>query len=141
MRIKQLTTLSGEILNKINNLLPILSDNVRTLKHEELEEMINDKNTVIFIAEEDEDIVGMLVFIIYKLPSGVKAWIEDVIVKEEQQGRGIGRMLVETAIEYAKKLNIKKIDLTSSPFRIAANILYPKLGFKKRDTNVYRLEL
>ncbi|MDR2084205.1 MAG: GNAT family N-acetyltransferase [Bacteroidales bacterium] len=141
MKIKQLTTVNQKVLNKINSLLPELFENASVLSLQQLEEMINDDNTTIFIAEENEEIIGMLTFVIYRIPSGLKAWIEDVVVDKEYQGKGIGKILVQRAIDYAKELGINKIDLTSSLFRVAANILYPKLGFKKRETNVYRLEI
>jgi GNAT superfamily N-acetyltransferase len=141
LKIKQLTTVNQKVLNKINSLLPELFENASVLSLQQLEEMINDDNTTIFIAEENEEIIGMLTFVIYRIPSGLKAWIEDVVVDKEYQGKGIGKILVQRAIDYAKELGINKIDLTSSLFRVAANILYPKLGFKKRETNVYRLEI
>ena len=141
MKVKRLTTASQDVLNVINSLLPVLSGDVALLTYDKLVEMINSDNTAIFVAEEDGEIVGMMTFVTYRIPSGLKAWIEDVVVDNSKQGKGIGRALIEKAMEYANQLNIIKIDLTTAHFRVAANALYQKIGFVKRETNVYRLSL
>ena len=139
IEIKLLTSATKEQLEVINSLLTVLSENTLSLSYDDLLEIINTKNTYLFIAECDNVIAGMLTLVVYRIPSGAKAWIEDVVVFNAFQGKGIGRLLTEHAINHAKSLNIKKIDLTSSPERIAANILYQKLGFVKRESNYYRL--
>jgi len=141
IKINQLTVASQDVLSKVNSLLNVLTPDARVLTYDELVEILNSENTAVFIAEEDEEIVGMMTFVTYRIPSGLKAWIEDVAVDSSKQGKGIGKALIERAIEYAKQLNISKVDLTTAPFRIAANALYQKLGFVKRETNVYRLML
>ena len=141
IKVKQLTTVTQDVFNKINYLLPVLSEGIPLLTYDKLIDIVNSDNTTVFVAEENEEIVGMLTFVTYRIPSGLKAWIEDVVVDDTKQGKGIGRALVERAIEYANQLNICKIDLTSSPNRVAANILYQKIGFVKRETNVYRFLL
>jgi len=138
IKIKQLTTASQDVLNRINSLLPVLSEDMPLLTYDKLVEIINSDNITIFVAEENGEIVGMMTFVTYRIPSGLKAWIEDVVVDNSKQGQGIGRALIEKAIEYANQLNIIKIDLTTAPFRVAANALYQKIGFTKRETNVYR---
>ena len=141
IKIKQLTTASQDVLNRINSLLPVLSEDMPLLTYDKLVEIINSDNITIFVAEENGEIVGMMTFVTYRIPSGLKAWIEDVVVDNSKQGKGIGRALIEKAIEYANQLNILKVDLTTAPFRVAANALYQKIGFIKRETNVYRLFL
>jgi len=141
IKINQLTVASQDVLNKVNSLLNVLTADARVLTFDELVEIMNSDNTAVFIAEEDGEIVGMMTFVTYRIPSGLKAWIEDVAVDTSKQGKGIGNALIERAIEYAKQLNISKVDLTTAPFRVAANALYQKLGFVKRETNVYRLML
>ena len=141
IKINQLTVASQEVLCKINMLLDVLSAGSQVLTYDELAGIINSDNTTIFIAEEKGEIVGMMSFVTYRIPSGLKGWIEDVAVDKSQQGKGIGRALIEKAIEYANQLNIRKIDLTTAPHRLAANALYQKIGFVKRETNVYRLAL
>ena len=136
--IKQLASFTEEQLEAINSLLQVLTPNTPRLTCDDLSDIISAKNTYIFVAEYDKKIAGMLTLVTYRIPSGAKAWIEDVAVDNTFQGKGIGRSLTEHAINYAKKLNIRKIDLTSSSDRIAANILYQKIGFIKRVTNYYR---
>ena len=102
-------------------------------------------NTVL-IARTDADgvpdeIVGAMVLVLFPLASGVRAWIEDVVVDESVRGRGIGAALNRRAIELAREAGARTVDLTSRPTREAANRLYARLGFQRRDTNVYRLEL
>jgi len=138
IKVNQLTTASQDVLNAINSLLPVLSEEIQLLTYDKLFEIINSDNTTIFVAEENGEIVGMMTFVTYRIPSGLKAWIEDVVVDNSKQGKGIGIALIEKAIEYANQLNIIKIDLTTAPFRVAANALYQKIGFIKRETNVYR---
>ena len=138
IKVNQLTTASHDVLNAINSLLPVLSEEIQLLTYDKLFEIINSDNTTIFVAEENGEIVGMMTFVTYRIPSGLKAWIEDVVVDNSKQGKGIGIALIEKAIEYANQLNIIKIDLTTAPFRVAANALYQKIGFIKRETNVYR---
>ena len=138
IKVNQLTTASQDVLNAINSLLPVLSEEIQLLTYDKLVEIINSDNTTIFVAEENGEIVGMMTFVTYRIPSGLKAWIEDVVVDNSKQGKGIGIALIEKAIEYANQLNIIKIDLTTAPFRVAANALYQKIGFIKRETNVYR---
>ena len=140
MEINQLITVNHEVFSAFEKLLSQLSDNIKLTK-ENLSEVINSKDTYIFVAEEDGEIIGILTLITYLIPSGRKSWIEDVVVNNNIRGKGIGRKLVQHAIDHASAMGITKIDLTSSFERVATNELYQKMGFKKRDTNVYRLEI
>jgi len=83
----------------------------------------------------------MLTLGTYYIPTGTKVWIEDVVVDESQRGKGIGQELTIFAVIFAGSLNAESVELTSRPSRIAANKLYQKLGFIKRETNVYRFDL
>jgi ribosomal protein S18 acetylase RimI-like enzyme len=85
-------------------------------------------------------IVGSLTLVLFRLPTGLRAWIEDVIVDESARGKGVGALLNRFAIELAQREGARTVDLTSRPDREAANRLYRRLGFKKRATNVYRYE-
>lgn len=87
------------------------------------------------------EIVGAMVLVMFPLPSGLRAWIEDVVVDESARGRGIGAALNRHAIEIARQAGARTVDLTSRPDREAANRLYARLGFAQRATNVYRLDL
>lgn len=86
-------------------------------------------------------IVGAMVLVLFPLPTGLRAWIEDVVVDETARGRGIGAALNRRAIEIARTAGARTVDLTSRPDRAAANRLYARLGFVERATNVYRFDL
>ena len=139
MKIYELTKVSDDVVNVFKKLIPQLSQNCSLPTKKDLEAIVNSSSTLLFIAEENNEILGTMTLVLNKIPTGDKVWIEDVVVDKSTRGKGVGKALIETAIEYATKNNIKKINLTSSPDRVAANKLYQKLGFVKRETNVYRL--
>ncbi len=89
----------------------------------------------------DGTIVGVSTLAVFPIPTGHRAWVEDVIVDETVGGQGIGRLLTEAMLARARQLGCVTVDLTSRPSREAANHLYKKVGFVLRDTNVYRYEL
>ena len=104
--------------------------------------MTESDSTKLFIGtDQSGEILGMLSLIVMKIPTGNKAWIEDVVVDESARGRGIGRELMNHAHEEAKKHGVKSIDLTSRPSRESANELYQSLGYEIRQTNVYRYKI
>ena len=140
MRIYEVRQLTDDIVKAFARLIPQLSPTSQIPSKSDLEELINSDNTRIFLAEE-KDIIGSLTLVFYKIPTGNKVWIEDVVVDSSARGRGIGKKLIEFAIAYVANKDAKQIDLTSTPERVAANKLYQKLGFEKRETNVYRLTL
>ncbi len=90
---------------------------------------------------EPGEMVGAMILVLFPLASGLRAWIEDVVVDESARGRGIGAALNRHAIEIARQAGARTVDLTSRPDREAANRLYARLGFNQRNTNVYRLDL
>jgi ribosomal protein S18 acetylase RimI-like enzyme len=91
--------------------------------------------------EADDRILGSLTLAWFRIPTGVRAWIEDVVVDEEARGHGVGELLNRAALDLARELGAKTVDLTSRPSREAANRLYQRIGFVARDTNVYRYSL
>jgi ribosomal protein S18 acetylase RimI-like enzyme len=88
----------------------------------------------------DGAIVGMLTLVVFRIPTGVRAWIEDVVVDQDARGRGVGAALNQAAIGLADERGARTVDLTSRPSREAANRLYRRLGFVERDSHVYRFE-
>jgi len=96
--------------------------------------------THLYVAEEHNLLMGMLSLVVFPIPTGSRAWIEDVVVDEKARGKGIGRLLTLHALEESKKLDVVSVDLTSRPSRVAANHLYQSVGFEKRDTNIYRFK-
>ncbi len=141
MKIKEANQYSDLLLDNINKLIPQLSESAKLLTRQKLENIIYSKNSLLFIAEVEGQIIGMLTLVIVIIPTTIKALIEDVVVDKKYLGKGIGKKLTLHAINVAKENNVSSINLTSSPWRKAANTLYKKLGFEKRETNVYKLEL
>jgi ribosomal protein S18 acetylase RimI-like enzyme len=95
-----------------------------------------------FVARDDAGtIVGVATLAVFPIPTAWRAWVEDVIVDEASSGQGIGRRLIEAMIDRARVLGCATVDLTSRPSREAANHLYESVGFQKRETNVYRVDL
>lgn len=103
--------------------------------------LVASSNNPFFLLLDDGRVIGMLTVGVYLSPTGGKAWIEDVVVDKMFRGRGLGRKLVAHAIEYCKSQGINTLMLTSNPKRVAANALYQLLGFERKETNVYKMDL
>ena len=129
-----------ELVDAFARLLPQLSRSSPPPGKEELEELVAAPGTSLLVARDD-GIVGTLTLVVFRIPTGMRAWIEDVVVDESARGRGVGEALTRRAIELAGEVGAKTVDLTSRPSRDAANRLYQRLGFVARDTNVYRYSL
>ena len=96
--------------------------------------------TDLFIAIDDGGtIIGTATLVTFRIPTGMRAWIEDVVVDEAGRGQGVGMALTDAMVERARELGCRTVDLTSRPSREAANRMYQRAGFVARDTNVYRL--
>ncbi len=129
------------LVDAVNALLPQLSSRPTPLTRAELDAVARSEATTLFVARDDGAVVGMLTLAAFTIPTGVRAWIEDVVVDERARGRGVGEALVAAAIESAGARGARTVDLTSRRNREAAHRLYEKMGFETRDTSVYRLEL
>ena len=90
--------------------------------------------------DADGRILGSLTLVVFPIPTGIRAWIEDVVVDEAARGRGVGEALNRAALDRARAAGARTVDLTSRPSREAANRLYQRIGFQPRDTNVYRFD-
>ena len=142
IKISELKEGNAEVLASINKLLPQLSSSAQQISMDRLLELINSDSTRLFLGiDDDGQILGMLSLIILKIPTGNKAWIEDVVVDVKSRGEGLGKSLMDHALERARILGAKSIDLTSRPSRESANKLYQSLGYKIRETNVYRYKV
>ena len=128
-------------LSAINHLLGQLSSQDKRITAQELEELIVSDNSHLFFLQCGSMIVGMTTVGVYHIPSGKRAWIEDVVVDSCFRGRSFGKMLVEYAIRYVRSLGGCTLMLTSRPSRIVANAMYSSLGFDRKQTNVYRMGL
>ena len=141
MQVTQATTVSDELVEAFARLVPQLSTSATPPTREQLDAMVSSPATTVFLARGDgEEIVGSLTLAMFRTPTGVRAWIEDVVVDAEARGQGVGEALVAEAVRVASEAGARTVDLTSRPARGAANRLYEKTGFKMRDTNVYRFD-
>ena len=138
MNIVEIKEYSDELRESVNELLPQLSKSAAELSHQQLESIVGSDASKLLLAKEDDQIFGMLTLVVFRIPTGVRAWIEDVVVGENARGKGVGKLLTEFAIELAHDNGAKTVDLTSRPDREAANTLYKRVGFVQRETNVYR---
>ena len=132
---------SADVLAACHRLIPQLSSSSAPISAQELDEIIESDTTVLFAARSGQEIVGLLTLAMFRIPTGVRAWIEDVVVDNQARGKGVGDALNRAALAEAERRGAKTVDLTSRPSREAANRLYQRLGFKQRDTNVYRYDL
>lgn len=138
--IEPVTTIDDELREAIARLLPQLSS-AAPPSDAELAEIVGGGASTIFAARLDGRIVGMLTLVVFRIPSGLKAWIEDVVVDEAARGHGIGEALNHAALDHARERGVAAVSLTSRPSREAANRLYRRIGFVQRETNVYRFTL
>ena len=136
--IRELVECTVEDLGQLNGLIPMLSKSASPLTLEKLEEILQSSSTHLYVAEQGSEIIGMLSLVIFPIPTGIRAWIEDVVVSEKARGQGLGKKLTLYALEQSKKYSVVSVDLTSRPSREIANKLYQNVGFQKRETNVYR---
>jgi len=140
MKIEELTDFSITALDAINGLLPQLSPSVVALEESDLRNIVDSESTKLFLAIDEDGVFGMLSLVLFRIPTGRKAWVEDVVVDEKARGRGVGKVLTEHAIQVAREHGAHSVDLTSRPSREAANALYQRVGFEQRVTNVYRFQ-
>ena len=133
------TQVSDELVASLNHLLPQLSTTAQPLTTSHVHEIVNSSVSSLFVAnDENGNVVGTLTLVAFVIPTGLRVWIEDVVVDESGRGKGVGEALTIAAIEEASRRGARSIDLTSRPSRAAANSLYQRLGFEPRETNVYR---
>ncbi len=138
---EEVTRAGDEVWEALVHLLPQLTPGT-TLSREWLEEVVADPCTRLFVVRDNTGrIVATYTLAVQRLITGMKVWLEDVVVDAAARGRGIGKAIVRQAIAEARRMGSRKLDLTSSPHREAANRLYRSSGFTRRNTNVYRMLL
>ena len=141
-QIERVATYDDELLEKVNGLLSQLAQNPKILEEKNLREILENPNTLLHVLrDETGNISGMASLSLSALPTGKKAWIEDVVVSKDCRGRGYGKALVQSLETCAKNAGATCIMLTSRPARVAANELYKSLGFELKETNVYTKSL
>ena len=132
---------TDELVEAMLQLIPQLSSSNPPPGRAELEEIVASPATTLFVARHGGRIVGALTLVSFRIPTGVRTRIEDVVVDEAMRGQRVGEMLSQAALAEARRLGARGTDLTSRPAREAANRLYARMGFERRESNVYRYTL
>lgn len=140
MEISVVESVSDDLVTAIASLLPQLSS-ASPPSPAELSAIVDSPATSLLVARDGEAVVGTLTLAVFRIPTGVRAWIEDVVVDGAARGRGVGEALTLEALAIARAAGARSVELTSRPTREAANRLYRRLGFEERETNVLRLTL
>jgi ribosomal protein S18 acetylase RimI-like enzyme len=141
IRVEVAAELSDELVEAIRGLVPQLSSSAPLPDGEALAKILASPATRVLVAKDGDTIVGTLTLAVFRIPTGVRAWIEDVVVDETARGQGAGEALTREALRLATAAGARTVDLTSRSDREAAIRMYEKLGFRRRETNVYRYEL
>jgi len=137
--VEEATSVTEELMAALERLVPQLSRTSPVPSRAEVAEIVASPATLLLLARTgDGAVVGSLTLVLFRIPTGVRAWVEDVVVDESARGRGIGEALGRDALRRAVHAGARTVDLTSRPTRQAANRMYRRLGFEARETNVYR---
>ena len=155
MSVELIEQSSPELVAAMERLIPQLSRSAKPLTAQQTQALVDQDSVYLFVFRTDKPVIaadgneveagtilGMLSLATFAIPTGVRAWVEDVVVDEAARGHGAGmgagQQLVEAAVAHAQKIGARTVDLTSRPSREAANRLYRRCGFELRETNVYR---
>lgn len=145
MTVEIVTESTPELVEAMERLIPQLSRSAPALTAEQCEAFVAQEGVYLFVFRPDQaredgtrPILGMLTLATFSIPTGLRAWVEDVVVDDAARGQGAGQALVEAAVAHAGTIGARTVDLTSRPSREAANRLYRRCGFELRETNVYR---
>ncbi len=143
VHVAEQTEFTPDLREGFDRLVPQLSSSNPPPDDDQLRAIIASPASVLLVARDGDGgrILGSLTLVVFPIPTGVRAWIEDVVVDEAARGRGVGEALNRAALDRARAEGARTVDLTSRPTREAANRLYQRLGFVQRDTNIYRYEL
>jgi ribosomal protein S18 acetylase RimI-like enzyme len=137
--VSEVEEVTDDLVAAMEHLVPQLSSSNPPPTRHELEEMVSSPASRLLVATtSDGRIVGSMTLALFRVPTGVRAWIEDVVVDESARGSGAGAALINASLRLADEAGSRSVDLTSRPSREAANRLYQRLGFVARATNVYR---
>jgi ribosomal protein S18 acetylase RimI-like enzyme len=140
MFIARVSAVTDELIDAFERLIPQLKLTVPPPSHREVDALVSSKSSILLIARDPDElapIAGVLTLIVYRVPTGIRARVEDVVVDESMRGKGIGEALMRHALSMAREAGADGVALTSNPRREAANRLYQRLGFKPWETNLY----
>lgn len=138
MQIELITEATDDLFEVFQRLVPQLTSNNPPPTRMDLRALVESETSFLLTAMGDDGyIVGAACVTVYRVPTGMRSIIEDVIVDKESRGRGIGEALVRRALEIAHAKGAPAVTLTSNPGRQEANRLYRRMGFVLRETNAY----
>ena len=141
VRVTECRAVTDELVEAMDRLVPQLSSSNPPPTRAQLEEIVASPATMLLLARNRGRVVGALTLVVFRIPTGVRTRIEDVVVDESMRGRRVGEQLSAAALAEARRLGARSTDLTSRPAREAANRLYQRMGFEQRESNVYRYTL
>lgn len=141
IKIRELKNPTAANVRDINALLPQLTPSVRPMSLAECEKMLRSGSAFMIAAKDGKKVIGMATLVLFRIPVGWRARVEDVVVDENYRGQGLGEKILKELVKLARRKKAPRIDLTSNPKREGAIKLYKKMGFEEADTNVYRLKL
>ena len=137
--IEVLDKVTDEVVDAFGRLLPQLSSTAKPLDADALAALISSGAVTVLLARGDDGtIIGTLTLAMFPTPTGLRAWVEDVVVDRAAGRQGAGMALVREALRLAKVTGARTVDLTTRPSREAAGRLYDRAGFSQRETRVYR---
>ena len=139
--VEILNEVTSEVVAAFGRLLPQLSSSAAQLDEAALTALVATPASTVLVARLDQQIVGTLTLATFPIPTGRRAWIEDVVVDEAARGQRVASKLIDEAIRLAKEYGAKTVDLTSRPSRVTAGELYERMGFAQRETRLYRYQL
>jgi len=141
VQVEVLSDVTDEVVEAFGRLLPQLSRSAPPLDRAALAAIVANPAVTVLLARSDGSITGTLTLVMFRAPTGLRAWIEDVVVDESARGQGTGETLTQAALRQAAAAGARTVDLTSRPARVAAGRLYERVGFVQRDSRVYRYSL
>ena len=139
--VEVLSEVTDEVIQAFGRLLPQLSSTAPPLDVAALSDIVSAPASTMLIARADGQIVGTTTLVIFRIPTGIRAWIEDVVVDDSARGRGVGEALTREALRIAGLAGARTVELTTRPSREAAGRLYERVGFARRDSRLYRYTL
>jgi ribosomal protein S18 acetylase RimI-like enzyme len=139
--VEVLDEVTDEAVEAFGRLLPQLSSSAAPLDAAGLATVVASPAITVLVARSEGHIVGSLTLALFPIPTGLRAWIEDVVVDEAARGQGVGAVLTQEAIRRARDAGARSLDLTTRPSREAAGRLYERAGFQQRETRLYRYSL
>lgn len=136
--IEVLDEVTDEVVEAFGHLLPQVSRSAKPLDAAALVTIVASPAVTVLVARSEDQIIGSLTLAMFPLPSGLRAWIEDVVVDDSARGQGVGGLLITEALRLAREARARTVDLTTRPARESAGRLYERAGFQQRETRVYR---